>query len=197
MELQNLKINWFGLAGGAATLVLLAVSLSVPWWHFSVGDGFLAAEISPLIFDFTLAGAESFTVPLMGAFTLSLLLFLGAGAVIMIIYSLMPYKSYSMRLLSFSYRKPVYVIIFFIVELVGLVLVMKTMLGIDLPLMGSAMIQLPAALTQNMAAVSFPVTSSLEWPFWFAIAVVALCIATRFYHKKLIKPVAEPVDTAI
>ena len=62
--LLQVRINWFGLAGGIATILLIAVSMFVPWWQLTVGDSIVAAGVSPIYTNFSLIG-NSFTVPLL------------------------------------------------------------------------------------------------------------------------------------
>jgi hypothetical protein len=183
------KFNWFGLAGGTATILLIVVSLFVPWWTFQIGSSstggspLLVANVSPLNTNFGGLG-DSFTVPLIWALNLASVLTMLAGGIIMLIYSVLPAKPYSMKLLSFSYRKPLYSVIFFAISLVALSLIVQSLIGVSIPINGSAVVQFPQSMSPG-ATVSVLVTANLLWPFWFSIAPAALCIAARFYHKKV------------
>jgi hypothetical protein len=42
------KVNWFGLAGGVSTIVVIVVSLFYPWWQLTVGEDLLKANASPV-----------------------------------------------------------------------------------------------------------------------------------------------------
>jgi hypothetical protein len=35
------------------------------------------------------------------------------------------------------------------------------------------------------------ISAEFEWTFWLAVAVAALCTASRLYHKKLDRPTTE------
>ncbi|HKZ88436.1 MAG TPA: hypothetical protein VJ066_04680 [Candidatus Bathyarchaeia archaeon] len=192
------KINWFGIAGGAGTIALIVVSLFVPWWIFKIGSGLTAgtglieANISPLNANFTGIGTDSFTVPLIWALNLTTLLTLTFGGIIMLIYSFMPMKPYSKRLLDFSYKKPLYAVAFFVTSLVIITFLTKGLLGFNIPIVGSANVQLPQAMTSGVS-ISVLVSADLLWPFWLSLAVAGLCIAARLYHRR-IAPSQKPVS---
>ena len=178
------KINWFGLAGGATTILLIAVSLFIPWWRLTVGDSVVAANVSPLHTSFDLIG-NSFTVPLLWAVNLACILYLVAGSIIMLIYSVKPTKPYANRLLGFSYRKPLYFVIIFLIGLLVLTFVIQSLLSLSIPLVGSMEVKLPSSMTQG-TNVSVLLSARFLWPFWLAVASAGLCIAARFYHKRIL-----------
>lgn len=177
------RINWLGLAGGAATFALIAVSLFVPWWTLQVGDGFVQANASPLNTNFNFIG-EDFTVPLIWALNIGTVISMAAGGITVLLYSVMPTKSYSKRLLDFGYRKPIYSLIFFVISLFAITLIVRGAFSFSVPIVGSDTIQLPQSLTPG-AAISVPVTASFQWPFWLSIVASGLCVAARIYHKKV------------
>jgi len=180
------KVNWFGLAGGITIILLIVVSLFVPWWQITVGDNLIAANVSPLYTNFDFIG-NSFTVPLIWAINLASILYLTAGGIIMLIYSIKPTKQYSKRLLGFSYRKPLYFVVFFVIGLVALTLIIQTMLNLSVPLMGSNEIALPSNMTGGVN-ISVLVSAGFLWPFWLAVVSAGLCIAARLYHKRIVPP---------
>ena len=180
------KLNWFGLAGGITIILLIAISLFVPWWQLTVGDSLIAANVSPLYTNFELIG-NSFTIPLIWAINLASILYLTAGGIVMLIYSIKPTKSYSKRLLGFSYRKPLYFVVFFVIGLVALTLIIQTMFNLSVPLMGSNEIALPSNMTQGVN-ISVLVSAGFLWPFWLAVVSAGLCIAARLYHKRIVPP---------
>ncbi len=182
--MTKLKINWFGLAGGIATSLLIVISLFFPWWQFTVGDGILQANISPLNTNFDFLSENSVTVPLLWALNLVSILSLAASGIIMLIYSVLPSKSYSSKLLDFSYRKPIYAVVFFVISLFSLILIIQSLLGFQIPIMGSATIQLPQSLTAG-TIVSTKVTADFLWPFWFAVIAAGLCVIARIYHRRI------------
>jgi len=132
-ETIQAKINWFGLVGGIAVLLLIGVSVFVPWWQLLVGDNLVKANVSPVYTNFDFIGS-SFTIPLLLAFNISSIILMSAGGVATLVYSVKPAAVYSRRLLGFGYRKPLYALILFIVGLVATTLVVKSVWGIDIPL---------------------------------------------------------------
>ena len=193
------KINWFGLAGGITTILLIAVSLFIPWWRLTVGDSVVATNVSPLHTSFNLIGT-SFTVPLLWAINLACILYLVAGSIVMLIYSVKPTKPYAKRLLGFSYRKPLYFLIIFLIGLIAVPLVIQNILGLSIPVVGSMEVKLPSSMTQG-ANVSVLISAGFLWPFWLAVASAGLCIAARFYHKRMLPPSSAtapaPVTTTV
>jgi NADH:ubiquinone oxidoreductase subunit 6 (subunit J) len=180
------KLNWFGIAGGITIILLIAISLFVPWWQLTVGDSLIAANVSPLYTNFELIG-NSFTIPLLWAINLASILYLTAGGIVMLIYSIKPTKSYSKRLLGFSYRKPLYFVVFFVIGLVALTLIIQTMFNLSVSLMGSNEIALPSNMTQGVN-ISVLVSAGFLWPFWLAVVSAGLCVAARLYHKRIVPP---------
>lgn len=186
-------MNWFGLAGGITTLIVIAVSLFVPWWQLTVGDSVIAANVSPIYTNFDFVG-NSFSVPLVWAINLSCILYLVAGGVAMLIYSIVPTKSYAKRLLGFSYRTPLVFIILFIIGLIALTLIIQGMFSLSVPLFGSTEASLPSSATQG-ANVSVLLSAGFLWPFYLAIASAAFCIGARLYHKRVV-PLASTTASA-
>ncbi|MEM2815854.1 MAG: hypothetical protein QXY34_01570 [Candidatus Bathyarchaeia archaeon] len=77
-------INWLGVAGGAAAIILIAVSLYTPWWQLIMGEDFFNVNVSPFNLNFNFLGI-AFAIPLILALNLSSILMLLIGGVIMII----------------------------------------------------------------------------------------------------------------
>jgi hypothetical protein len=186
------KINWLGVVGGASTIALIAVSLFVPWWQFTIGNPkVVEANFSPVNLNFAV-GKTALNIPLIMAFNVATALSLIAGAITMLIYSVKPTKSYAKSLLGFGYNKPLFAVIIFVVEIVVLTLAVKTVAGLSLPLMGAAILQMPQSLVGDTISGSISVAASFEWPFFFAIAVAGLCIAARLYHGRLMSLPSPP-----
>jgi hypothetical protein len=185
------KMNWFGLAAGITTILLIVSSLFIPWWKFQVGKdpALVEANVSPIYTDFNFIG-NAFTIPLIWAINLASILYLTAGGIIMLVYSIKPTKLYSKRLLGFSYKKPLYFIIFFIIGLIALSFILKGMFNLDVPLSGSAQTTLPSNLIQGVS-ISVFMSAEFLWPFWLAVLTAGLCIGAKLYHRKLV-PVSMP-----
>jgi hypothetical protein len=184
------KINELALIAGAATILLIAISLFVPWWQFTVGDPAVATvKISPVYVDLSLFG-DSLMSPLVWALAIGSALTLIFGGVVMLIYAVRPNRSYSKKLLGFGYKKPLYAVVIFIAALLSINLGMQSFAGVSFPLQGSGTIALPEGMLPGNANLSASVSAGFGWTFYFAIAVAVLCIAARVYHRKI--PLAQP-----
>jgi hypothetical protein len=187
---MNRAINWFGVAAGVTTLLVVAVSFFVPWWHLTVGEDLVQVNASPVNTNFGLFGTP-FTVPLIWALNLISILTLVASGVIMLLYSVVPTKPYAKELLGFSYKKPLYVLVAFLVGLIAITSIAGA-LGLNFPLMGTANVSLPTNFTLG-ANISASVLAGFLFPFWLAIVAAALCIGARLYHRH---SVAQKTDSA-
>ena len=178
------KINWFALAAGVITLIVLVISLYVPWWQLTIGDNLMKVNASPVNTNFGLLGAQ-FTIPLIWALNLVSILTFTASGLVMLLYSFIPTKSYSKQLLGFSYKKPLFSVITFVAGLLVTTSI-AGLLGVSIPLMGSTTLMLPTDLTMGVS-ISALVSGSFQLPFWLAIVAVVLCIAARLYHGHIVE----------
>src|SRR3989304_2541056 len=110
------KINWFGLAGGITTIVVIITSMVYPWWQLTIGEGLIQANASPVNTNFGFLGT-AFTVPFIWALNIVSLLMLVASGVAMLVYSVFPAKPFSKHLLGFGYKKPLFTLLFFVIGL--------------------------------------------------------------------------------
>jgi phosphoglycerol transferase MdoB-like AlkP superfamily enzyme len=113
----------------------------------------------------------------------------------MLLYSVIPTKSYSKELLGFSYKKPIYALISFVAGLLVLVAI-ASFLGVSIPVMGSSNVALPTQFMPMGASISVLVSGSFQLPFWLAIVAAALCIAARLYHRRVAKVPKTGPETA-
>ncbi len=121
------KINIIALIAGISTLLLIAISVFVPWWQFTVGKPTIAqVNFSPVNFNLAFLGSQV-TVPLIWATNLACFLTLLSGGIIMLIYSLKPNKSYSKKLLGFGYKQPLFAVVLFVIELIALTIVAQSL----------------------------------------------------------------------
>ena len=183
------RINWFGLAAGIITLIVLAISLFVPWWQLTIGDKLLQVNASPVNTNFGLLDIH-FTIPLLWAWNLVTVLIFVASGVVMLFYSIFPTRSYSKELLGFSYKKPLYILISFFVGLIVLIAI-AGVIGFGVPAVGTSNIALPSQFMPAGLSISFLVSAGFQFPFYLAIAAAVLCILARLYHKQLLK-ITEP-----
>lgn len=202
------RINWVGLAGGSATIAAVIVSFFIPWWHLSAGvisqtftvDSLLQADVSPLNTNFTFLG-KGFGIPLITALNIVGLLSMIASGIVMLIYSVFPTKPYSKHLLGFAYKKPLFTLVFFVVFLLVVSLLVQAIVGVGVPVSGSATIAIPTSLIGG-TTVSFLILTGFLWPFWLAVVASVLCVAARIYHRRFTvteKPSQQqppPTDTA-
>lgn len=180
-------INWFGLAAGIITLVVLVISFYFPWWQLTIGENLIKINSSPVNTNFALFGGDQFTVPLIWALNLITILTFTAAGTIMLIYSINPTKPYAKHLLGFSYKKPLYAVVSFAVGIVAIVIV-TGFLGMSIPLAGTKIVTLPTQFVSNDLSITAQVSSSFQLPFYLAIAAAALCIAARLFHSHVAKP---------
>jgi len=179
------RVNWFGLAGGALILVVVFAALVVPWWQVTVGEDLAQANVSPFATHFNLFGT-TFTIPLLWALNLVALLGFVAAGIVMLIYSVIPAKSYSVHLLGFAYKKPLFGVLFFVAISFLSTAIIAGLIGVYVPLSGSAVSTLPERLTQDVT-VSVVISSAFLWPFWLAVASTVLCILARIYHPRVVR----------
>jgi len=182
------KVNWFGLAGGISAVFLIVISIFVPWWRLMIGDNIVTANVSPVYTNFDFKGS-SFTIPLLFALNIGCIILLAVGGIVILVYSLKPDASYSKVLLKSGYWQPLFAVIVFIVGLVVMTFVVRSVWSIDVPLMGAGLTTLPANLTQG-ATVNVLMEAGFQWPFILALAAAAFCIAAKLYDKKMVSPKA-------
>jgi hypothetical protein len=179
VTILNRNVNWFGFAAGIVTLIVLVISLFIPWWQLTVGDNLMKVNASPVNTNFGLFGAQ-FTLPLIFALNLVSVLTFTASGIIMLFYSIMPTKPYSKQLLGFSYKKPLFSLITFVSGLL-IITSIAGLLDINVPIIGSTTLNLPSNLTMG-ANINASVSGSFQLPFWLAMMAAALSIAARLYH---------------
>src|SRR4030065_1398527 len=132
MKAMLTKINWFGLAGGITTIIVVVVSLFYPWCQLTVGEDLLKATASPVNTNFGFLDT-SFTIPFIWALNVVSLLTLLLSGIAMLVYSVMPTKSFSKPLLDFGYKKPLFTFLFFVIGLVVVTVILQAVLSINLP----------------------------------------------------------------
>jgi hypothetical protein len=184
------RVNWFGVAGGALTLIVIVVSYYNPWWQLIIGENLMKVNASPMNTNFGLLGNQ-FTIPLISALNIgSLLTFLFSGT-IMLIYSFLPTKPYAKDLLGFAWKKPLWSVIFSFAGLFIIIVIAASLLGIDIPLVGTGTVILPSQFTMGVN-ISVLVSSAFQWPFYLAITAAVLCIIARIYHRKFARMAITP-----
>ncbi len=176
-------INWYGFAAGVLTIVVLAISLFIPWWQLTVGDNLIKVNASPVNTNFGLFGTN-FTLPLLWALNLVSVLTFSTSGLIMLLYSLYPTKPYAKTLLGFSYKKPLFSLVTFLSSLL-LITAVASLLDINVPIVGSGNMNLPPTLAMG-ASINASVSGSFQLPFWLAIVTAGLCIVARLRHSRVV-----------
>ena len=184
--MKTKQLNWFAMIGGILILLLIPISIYFPWWQLIIGKNLITINASPVNTNITLFGTQ-FSAPLLWAMNLTGALTFLASGIIMLIYALIPAKPYSKDLLSFAYRKPLYIVILYLAGLLVMTFATQAFLGQGIPITGSANLTLPSSLTMMGANISVLVTSAFQWPFYLAIVAAGLSITARVYHTKLTK----------
>ncbi|UCF44756.1 MAG: hypothetical protein JSW44_02985 [Candidatus Bathyarchaeota archaeon] len=177
------KINWFALAGGATTIMVIVVSLFYPWWQLTVGDNLVKVDASPVNMNFGFLDT-SFTIPFIWALNVVSILTLLASGIAMLVYSIIPRKPYSKHLLGFGYKKPLYTLLFFVIGLIAATVICQTVLNFNVPLMGSTTSTLPIPFVSG-TTLRVLLSAGFQWSFWLAVVAAGLCIAARLYHKNV------------
>jgi len=183
MKMNVKQFNWFALVGGILLLILLPISIYVSWWKLTVGENLVTVNASPVNTNFNLMGTQFNPALVWAANLTSILTFLACG-IIMLIYAFIPSRPYSKDLLSFAYRKPLYIVIIYIAALLITAFITQSALGIGVPISGTSTIALPQNLTMG-AHISVVISSAFQWPFWLAIVAAGLFITARIYHTKI------------
>ncbi len=168
---------------GVLIFAVLVVSFFVPWWQLTIGEDLIKVNASPVNTNFRFLGI-GFSVPLISALNLITILGLAASGVIMLLYSFLPDRHYSRHLIGFSYRKPLYVVVGFIVGLLASIIIVGSF-GIPIPIVGSETITLPSNMAFG-AMVSVAVSASFQLPFYLAIIAAGFAFAARIYHSRAI-----------
>jgi hypothetical protein len=180
------KINIIAMVAGISTLLLIAISIFVPWWQLVVGNPAIASvNVSPVNLNLDLLG-NFITIPIIYALNIACALSLASGGIIMLIYSLKPNKSYSNKLLGFGYKKPLYAVIIFVIGVFAMSYLVQKFSGFTFPMMGSGSLSLPQGIAPDGVNINVAVSAGFGWPFYFAIVVSGLCVAARLYHRKVV-----------
>ncbi len=179
------KLNVLAMIAGISTLILIVVSIFVPWWQLAVGSPAIASvNVSPVSMNLDLLG-NIFTIPIIYALNIASALTLASGGIAMLIYSIKPNQTYSNKLLGFSYKKPLYAVILFVISMFALSYLVQRFSGFAFPLLGSSSLSLPQGMAPDGVSIKVAVSAGFGWPFYFAIVVAGLCVAARLYHRKV------------
>lgn len=193
--MQN-KMNWFGITGSISIFTVIVVSIFVPWWQVSVGsvDSPLANfQVSPMSNNFSFLG-QTFTFPLIMAINISVIISLLAGGIAILVSSINPKKSYANKLLTFSYRKPIYALLIFVIGLFITIVLTKSVTGLDVPMIGSANSAVDGSIIQSLlgdiSISNVLFTAGFQWPFYLVIVSAILCIIANYYDKRILSATA-------
>jgi len=191
-------VNWFGLLAGISMLILPFLGY---WWHAAVGKGAAELALSPFDYHMSFAG-WSISSTLVGYFLLAAKLSVMVGGVLMVVASALPLRWWSKRVLKFGATTVLWMVISLLMALVAgaffMNAVLPALLSGLIPAAGvSVQLNVPyisgtaaSEIAGGGASISAPITASLTWVFWVAIAVAALGIAARIYHRRFKPPKA-------
>jgi len=188
-----MKRNWFALATGALMLVTVASSLSSPWWKAEIGSGLMTVNADPFCTSFKVLGV-SYVIPIISAINVGLAALFVASGMALIIYTIKQEKGYSKHLLSFGWKRPLYVVVGFVAMLALSLYVAPLVVNAIarsvvaptpiVPLTGLSMIRLPNNVLNIPAQVSITVTTTFTHSFFLGVVAAALSIAARAYHRR-------------
>jgi hypothetical protein len=176
------NVNWFGFAAGIIALIVLVVSLFIPWWQLTVGDNLMNVNASPVNTNFGLFGTQ-FTLPLISALNIVSILTFASSGLVMLFYSVKPTKSYSQQLLGFSYKKPLFSLIAFVSGLL-IITSIASLFGIEVPILGSTTVKVTSGFLM-WASVETSITGAFQFPFWLGVVAAVMSIAARLYHGRI------------
>jgi hypothetical protein len=177
------SINWFALVGAIIILLLLPISYYFPWWQLIIGENLFQVNTSPVNTHFSFMAVQ-LNIPIIWAMNVTGLFIYIASGVTLLIYALMPKKTYSIDLLGFAYRKPLYSVLLYLVGLVVTTLLINSFVDLNIPVMGTSTVNLPQGLSMGVN-VEVVVYSAFQWPFWLALAAAVICIIARIHHPRI------------
>jgi hypothetical protein len=188
-----LKRNWLALAASALMFATVASSAFSPWWKVEMGSGFVTVNADPFFTSFNVLGV-SYVVPIIFALNVGSAALFVASGIALVVYAIKPEKGYSKHLLSFGWKRPLHMVIGFLIALVSLLYaapVVVNAMARDFaipipiaPLTGSSIMWLPRGLLNIPAQVAITVTSTFTYSFFLGVATAALSIAARAYHRR-------------
>ena len=177
------------IPGVVAGICLMALPFLGAWWSVRFGDGAFSLEVSPFTLGMSGFGQEFFS-PLIAAVNTAVLIsivFFGALLLTGSVLRCSPqYRELSERLVVMSARKPVWLVLAFLVTITIAGFAMDYSLhesGIDIALpviMGGAV----GALTASGVIVQSPVSLSLSRPFWYAVVFAVIAAYAGLYQKR-------------
>ncbi len=183
----NLRdINIPGLVGG---LLIFALPFMGAWWQVRFGTTAFALDLSPFAVETSQYGIP-IASPVLGAVSLAFTILILYFAVLLVAGSVLraneEYRTLSDWLVRWSARKPVYLLIFFVLSLVLTGLAMDYTLAqagiaIDLPiLIGEA----TGTISVSGLAVRIPATMGLTMAFFFAVIFAVLAALAEPYQAR-------------
>jgi len=174
-------------------LVTVASSLSSPWWKAEIGSGLMTVNADPFCTSFKVLGV-SYVIPIISAINVGLAALFVASGMALIIYTIKQEKGYSKHLLSFGWKRPLYVVVGFVAMLALSLYVAPLVVNAIarsvvaptpiVPLTGLSMIRLPNNVLNIPAQVSITVTTTFTHSFFLGVVAAALSIAARAYHRR-------------
>ena len=183
------RISDCNIPGVIAGICLCVLPFLGFWWAVRFGDGAFALEVSPFTLGMSGFG-QAFFSPLIAAVNTAVLIAIIFFGALLTVGSVLRCRSdlreFSDDLVRMSARKPVWLVLAFLVTITIAGLAMEYSLqqsGIEIALpviMGEAV----GTLTASGVVVQVPVSLSLSRPFWYAVVFAIIAAYAGLYQKR-------------
>jgi hypothetical protein len=192
-------INWLGVVSG---LLMIALPFLGPWWIGKAGEA-LEIALSPFNLSMSVVG-QPISSNLVDLLLLAVAIGMVIAGVFMIVASIFPRRWWSKHLIKYGATKPLWAVVGLIVFLIVGALLFNNVVAKMLPsLIGEqaggmgvfVSFDLPYVIGTSyssikigeVASITAPITFSLTFAFWVAVATSALGVAARIYHRRYSK----------
>lgn len=188
-EQAEWRVQDCNIPGVIAGLFLCVLPFLGFWWAVRFGDGAFALEVSPFTLGMYGFGQEFFS-PLIAAVNTAVVIAIVLFGALLVAGSVLrcspQYREQSDRLVGISARKPVWLVLAFLVTITiaGFAMeysLQQTGIEVDLPvIMGEAV----GILTASGIVVQVPVSLALSQTFWYAVVFAIIAAYAGLYQKR-------------
>jgi len=190
-----MKRNWFALITSVLMFATVVSSQFSPWWKAQIGSDLVTVNADPFFTSFNILGA-SYIIPIIFALNVGTAALFIASGIALIVYTVKPAEKYSKHLLSFGWKRPLYVAIGFIATLASLLYITPTAINAMahnivtptpiVPLIGSSTIQLSSNILNIPVQITITTTATFTYSFFLGMVTAALSIAARIHHHRIL-----------